>query len=389
MNQKIEWYREVLEIEPNSKVFFPLARILASDQQIDEAINTLLSGLSRHPYFIEARLLLVELLFAQNRHDSLWKEVDKVSELLGGYPLFWKAWAERLSLSENSKDAALAVTFVAAFLQKMPISWSDVIENGLMACFSKNGLTAPIRENLQSTQEKVGLEKIEVETPKKTKPHNPPVISGVHVRIEPVIKKEQVSTVETPPEPRNFSLDDIEAELANEAPEESDVENLPTFDASKIENAEPTETPDFQSDDDAEFETNELDLDDSCDACADDVEIESSESSLEPGLAEDDELEEVYSLRTRSMASILAEQGDFLGAREIYLELMSVAGNEAELVELKGLVEEMQKAHEAQLQGLSAKGLQNVNPEQQVTMNEHVFDKLKKLVDRLEVRAKN
>ena len=41
MTEKIEWYKEVLELEPNSKVFFPLARMLAEEQRTDEAVEIL------------------------------------------------------------------------------------------------------------------------------------------------------------------------------------------------------------------------------------------------------------------------------------------------------------------------------------------------------------
>ncbi|NMC48683.1 MAG: tetratricopeptide repeat protein, partial [Desulfovibrio sp.] len=41
MIEKIDLYREVLAIEPNSKVFFPLARELAEAGRVDEAIRIL------------------------------------------------------------------------------------------------------------------------------------------------------------------------------------------------------------------------------------------------------------------------------------------------------------------------------------------------------------
>ena len=45
MTEKIEWYKEVLELEPNSKVFFPLARLLAEAERTDEAVEILEQGL--------------------------------------------------------------------------------------------------------------------------------------------------------------------------------------------------------------------------------------------------------------------------------------------------------------------------------------------------------
>ena len=54
MKAKIEWYREVLELEPGSKVFFPLARLLGQSGETQEAIRVLRMGLARHPEYIEA-----------------------------------------------------------------------------------------------------------------------------------------------------------------------------------------------------------------------------------------------------------------------------------------------------------------------------------------------
>ena len=62
MMEKIEWYQEVLEIEPSSKVFFPLAKLLLGNKQTQEAIAVLRQGLDRHPEFFEARLMLIDLL---------------------------------------------------------------------------------------------------------------------------------------------------------------------------------------------------------------------------------------------------------------------------------------------------------------------------------------
>ena len=45
MMEKIEWYQEVLKLDPDSKVFFPLAKLLRDSQQPDKAIEVLRAGL--------------------------------------------------------------------------------------------------------------------------------------------------------------------------------------------------------------------------------------------------------------------------------------------------------------------------------------------------------
>ena len=44
MMEKIEWYQEVLKLDPDSKVFFPLAKLLRDSQQPDKAIEVLRAG---------------------------------------------------------------------------------------------------------------------------------------------------------------------------------------------------------------------------------------------------------------------------------------------------------------------------------------------------------
>ena len=52
MMEKIEWYQEVLKLDPDSKVFFPLAKLLRDSQQPDKAIQVLRAGL-QHSFFLK------------------------------------------------------------------------------------------------------------------------------------------------------------------------------------------------------------------------------------------------------------------------------------------------------------------------------------------------
>lgn len=431
MKQKIEWYREVLEIEPNSKVFFPLARILVADKQVDEAISVLTIGLSRHPYFIEARLLLVELLFAGGRHERLWHEVDMVSAMLGGYPGFWRAWAERLSLEDGSRDTALAVSFVAASLQKLPISWTEVIEHGLRACFAKNGLSAPLPES-QGQTGKMSRTSSTADSSGRLPGGGLPGDSQGGTVTPAASRSDLAVNFGTargagPQDRLAEDFTDIEGELASEAPDESSADLAGLMDDGETDlvadsaafsgtSAAPEEKITLDAPESSAASSGRSDAARAEETAADDLfpaeedlsAVESAtgraagrtEGPVVPTTAseaetaghdEDDDLEneEVYSLRTRSMAGILAEQGDYLGAREIYLELMSTAANEAELLELKECAEEMRKKHSSQGQEQPAKPMEEAAFSQGVRMNEQVMNKLKNLVDRLESRSQS
>ncbi|SIN78107.1 tetratricopeptide repeat protein [Halodesulfovibrio marinisediminis] len=135
---KIKWYKEVLELDPGSKVFFPLARLLVKERDLIEAVSVLKAGLERHPEHFEARLLLLNCLERVEDFDQINTELGALGEILKRYPKFWKIWADLLAAEPGSQDAALAMTFLAAAFEETPITWRDVIDRGLQACLEDN-----------------------------------------------------------------------------------------------------------------------------------------------------------------------------------------------------------------------------------------------------------
>ena len=144
MKTKIKWFKEVLELEPGSKVFFPLARMYYEDGLIDEAEETLLQGLERNPDHLEARFLLVEILDRQGEPIRAADEVGAITKVLSRYPAFWKSWSE--TAAPQSRDAAMALSFLAANFQGRPISWSQVIAKGLDALVGDGPVHAAMPE---------------------------------------------------------------------------------------------------------------------------------------------------------------------------------------------------------------------------------------------------
>lgn len=129
MNKKIEWYREVLALEPGSKVFFPLARLFMEMDQLNDAASTLKIGLDRHPDFMEARLLLVQVLNRLGKPEEAAAHVHRIVEPLQNYPAFWKLWAK--SLPEDQRDVAVFLMLVASSLAGKAVRWTDVVMEGL------------------------------------------------------------------------------------------------------------------------------------------------------------------------------------------------------------------------------------------------------------------
>lgn len=260
MKQKIEWYKEVLELEPGSRVFFPLAKLLAADGQTADAVRVLRQGLLRHPDHVEARLLLVELFFLQDAGGELRAEIDQLGTLFAAYPGFWKAWSEQLAATPALRDAALAMRFFAAALQGRKVGWGEIIEHGLLSLLGSDtgaaSFSPAFTAHRPSAQEEAAMRK-----------------SVLPIEQEDAVPHGQGPSV---------------------TPERMDAP-VPALSPAG-DSARPI--------------------------------TELAGASFEPDQdegMEDEETDEAFSIRTRSMAEVLAEQGDIAGALDIYHELMQSA----------------------------------------------------------------
>jgi len=129
MTKKIEWYQEVLSLEPGSRVFFPLAKLFVENGMPEDAVITLQRGLDRHPDYLEARMLLVELLTELDREDEVHEQLERVINPLQDYPAFWRGWAR--SLPEDKRDLAVFLMLVSSNLTGDTIKWTDVVFEGI------------------------------------------------------------------------------------------------------------------------------------------------------------------------------------------------------------------------------------------------------------------
>lgn len=140
MIEKIELYREVLAIEPNSKAFFPLARALSETGREAEAIAVLEKGIGFHPDHLEAKFFLVELLSRQDREDEALKVFSGVGDSLVRYPAVWRLWSRHAAFT--SRDPVLALAFLAQYFRDPGLTFAGVLEKGLEVLA---GLPAAVR----------------------------------------------------------------------------------------------------------------------------------------------------------------------------------------------------------------------------------------------------
>ena len=304
MMEKIEWYQEVLEIEPSSKVFFPLAKLLSGNNQVQKAIAVLRQGLDRHPEFFEARLMLIDLLQQERDVTGALSEVQALSAKLTAYPGFWDAWAGSVAGAGTDKDLAVALRLMAAFLRNSDISWGEIIARGLAGLTESNaGLDEASSASRKLTvihhepARRVSSPQAVVNAEGAKAPASTKHIEIHHEPPQPVEPPERIEA-----EPR-VAEDPVEEAIIFTEPEEVRRESASVF------------TPS-------------------------DLQISPAPSAVaEPD--DDDGEEEHFSLRTKTMAAVLAEQGDYAGARDIYEEILAGTTDAAARADLAKRIDDL------------------------------------------------
>lgn len=299
MMDKIEWYREVLELEPSSKLFFPLARLLVEDGQPEAALETLRRGLERHPEFLEARLFYIEQLYHHGQPEACVAEVTELGQLFASYPGFWQAWAASM-LGSGCGDVATALRFLAASFASRPLNLNEVFERGLRS----------------------------------------------------FMQEAQSSDL-----PRGKAL----ADLAVMGPEDMDAQ---AHDAFSSPAAKPAGAGMAKGDDDA-------------------ASFAAAQGRREHPLPQPTP-DRPLSLRTRSMAEVLAEQGDLQGALDIYTELAAAAAGSSEQEVLQQRIAMLR----TQLEGAAVEDLVLPSPDM-AAGKDKLISMLEALAERVEARAQS
>ncbi len=330
MVEKIEWYREVLELEPNSKVFFPLAKLLVNNNETAKAIEVLEQGLERHPDFMEARLFLIELMYKNGQQEACSKQIARLSKMFAGYAGFWQAWAVCLASEPGEEDTASIIRFLAAHFLVGPIKISEALDLGL-AQIVKN------HQKETSQQHMAQAEKSQIQPPvqeaKTTATPEPQVEisiphTGAAVDLEslpdPASENMTTETVEVSSETQ---AGDIKWEQEVSIPEQEEViDALETISISGQDIPTPEETPITISEPVTLLPEEDL---------------QNQEENVQT--EGQGEASASLSVRTRSMAEVLAEQGDYKEAIEIYQELMTSEKNAKELKNMKKRLAELKK----------------------------------------------
>lgn len=292
MNVKISWYREVLELEPDSRLFYPLARLLAEEGELDEACAVLARGLERHPGYLEARLYYVELLRELHRTEESSRELELLAPVFARHSGFWQAWAATAATG-GALDSALALRLMGLFVQGVQVDLSDLLRRGL------DSLEAELKAGTLRTAPARSVEK-PVE--------GPAAPSAVHP-VAQALGTAKAGAVSAAPEPAMPNpLASIQAAAATLAAPAASVAAVPAASSRPAASAA-SEVSLGSAPSDAASDAGAILLQDR-------VDDEPAEALLaaESG---------TWPPRTRSMAEVLAEQGEYAEAMDIYDELLA------------------------------------------------------------------
>lgn len=355
MTEKIEWYKEVLALEPNSKVFFPLARLLVEEGHSGEAVAVLEQGLARHDEFLEARLFLIELLYKTGQQNSCEAQVEKLSRMFTAYSGFWQAWAASSLTSGQSPDTAAVMRFLALNFAKGPVSLREVLDQGVASLLGHNAPAAGLGTRRPAMGETQNLQASLEDSTRAHAPEREAAPASESDALSSSVGQQDILAQQESQTPVQ-TQDDADAipaarqpyehltpgHLAHEAPGTDPVaadhlvhEKLDAFDPDEDEDGAPLEAPLHSITarsygDDAEDATSQSPLAHVAEPIAENA----TGGVTQPG-EEADDSEERFSLRTRSMAEVLAEQGDIKGALDIYHELAAAATAPEESADLR------------------------------------------------------
>ena len=372
MTEKIEWYKEVLELEPNSKVFFPLARLLSEAGRTDEAVEILEQGLARHEEFFEARLFLIELLHTAKRLEACEKQVGRLTKMFSTYAGFWQAWAACINAAGDAPDTAAVLRFLALNFSKGPVSLHEVINQGL-ASLSGAGAAAGAEASSQARSEAA--------SPAAGPSVHEATFAAASTPARPAVTGDAASVAEAVEQL-------VAAPVLATATHDADAQLDADVHIDDVDAHEPIDfDPDLAMADD---EALPAELEDGTPSMlargADAYAAYAAPVTQSEAVVVDDadEGEERFSLRTRSMAEVLAEQGDIKGALDIYHELAAAAVHPEESADLR-----------QRITTLTARlgNAQTVDPVQPAATAEHASGKdklismLEALAERVEARA--
>ncbi len=151
MSERLELYKEIIELDPHSRVFFKYAQLLEKEERVDEALNALARGLEFQPDFMEARLYYIDLLTRNDKIESAGIQLQKFTSLFQKYPAFWLTWSKHTTEENSTLSSTLAL--LSALFNNPSLSLMQIFQTGLQSYTDQISTASLPKENLQQKQQ--------------------------------------------------------------------------------------------------------------------------------------------------------------------------------------------------------------------------------------------
>ncbi|MFO7717807.1 MAG: tetratricopeptide repeat protein [Desulfohalobium sp.] len=309
MDNKIQWYEEILALEPHSKLFYSLA-VMYREAGLPEKVLTVLNGgLQHHPEHFPARLLAAQVYWEQGQVEEATRSLQPIVENLERTPCLWPLWAKQ----HEAENVGTALQLAGALVQEPTLRWESVLQAGLQV-FANSGTypeqSVPASSDLGAADEETAVPQ-ESESPGQ-QPESGPGPDAAAQSESPSPFEPQAETVA----PAAAVWEGIGRQAPQAEPPEEEPEDDPDEEPAK-------------------------------------------------GQAP---------VRTKTMAAILAEQGEYGEAEAIYADLLARASDDQERESLSQQLEAVR---------------QQRNASQEDSTNQDLLSTLQLLAERLEARGSN
>jgi len=335
---RIDFYEQVLELEPGSKLFYTLARLYCEHDHLEKAQAVLESGLEKHPEHMQARLLLASVMERAGNSSAARGVYREIFDRVLDSPEFWSGLAAAFK-EEGRDEPALAAAFLSSWISDHSLTWSRVFQNGLDHLKKSHVPETPPAEPAPAHPHPEP-EPDESDPEPDTGPAND---TSRDFSLEPLDSEDtQIPGEEAAHEAPLESMDAVEEDAQPEAshedfPELSEPQKAPEEEPDAVEHEMEHATTQAGEDAPLHEEANQHD------------ELQEIEPDSIAGEEEFDDPEEVEDIkfeddaRTRSMADLLAAQEEYQKALDIYRELWVRSLPGPERLELESIISGLQQ----------------------------------------------
>lgn len=130
MENTLHLFDELLDHDPGSKIFFPLARLYKRQGYVQRAVEIVQKGVELHPDYLEAKFFLIELLYDKGDIEAAEVYANEIFQKLLQYEKFWLALKSYYSKLKH-EDIYLATFLIERFSNSDRVDMLTLMSSGI------------------------------------------------------------------------------------------------------------------------------------------------------------------------------------------------------------------------------------------------------------------